>query len=104
MEFKTFDRLILLNILPKEGNYTDIKIVRKLREELSFDEAEQAALQLTLGEGGAVKWKPEADLPKEIEIGPRAKVIIEDLLKKLDKEGKIKEEHLSLYEKFVEEN
>jgi len=101
MEFKTFDRLILLNLLPKEGNFTDLKILRKLKEELSFSEKEHEALQFEFGENGSVRWNLEGDVPKEVEMGSRAKTIIEEILKKLDSEKKLKEEHLSLYEKFI---
>ena len=36
MELSVYDRLILLNILPKEGDFTTLKIVRKLREDLTI--------------------------------------------------------------------
>jgi hypothetical protein len=104
MELKVFERLILLNVIPKEGNYLDLKIMRELKEALSFDEEEQSALQFDYDKSpGQVLWKHDADIPKEINIGPRAMVIISDTFKKLDKENKLMEEHLPIYEKFVED-
>lgn len=40
MELSVLERLKLLECLPREGDYTTIKIVRELREALSFKENE----------------------------------------------------------------
>ena len=40
------DRLMLLGILPAESNLTTIRIVRELREGLSFSEGEHKDLQM----------------------------------------------------------
>ena len=102
MELGVFDRLILLNVLPKEGDFTTIKIVRKLREDLSFSEEEHKALEFKFDEGN-VQWKQNADTPKEIEIGEKAQDVIVETLKKLSNDKKLTEQHLSLYDKFVKE-
>jgi hypothetical protein len=102
MVLGTFDRLILLNILPKEGDFTTLKIVRKLREDLSFTEAEHKALQFDQADGN-VKWKTEGDIPKEITIGEKATDLIVSTLKKLNTDKKLSEQHFSIYEKFVGE-
>lgn len=101
MELSVYNRLILLNILPKEGDFTTLKIIRKLREDLSFSEQEHAALQFKQ-DGGNVQWKQEGDVPVEIPIGEKATDIIVEVLKKLDKEKKLTDQHMDLYEKFVE--
>jgi len=105
MELKVFDRLILLNILPKEGDFTTLKIIRKLREDLSFSEEEHAALEFRQ-ENGQVQWKQAGDIPKEVPIGEKATDVIVGVLKALNdaKPPKLKEEHLSLYELFVEKS
>jgi hypothetical protein len=100
MELKVYDRLILLNILPKEGDFTTLKIIRKLREDLSFSEQEHATLQFKQ-DGGNVQWKQEGDIPIEIPIGEKATSIITESLKKLDKEKKLTDSHYDLYELFV---
>lgn len=102
MLFNTFDRLILLNILPAEGDITAIRIVHQLRLDLSFSEAEHAALAFETGADGLVRWKTDADVPKEIEIGPKAHAIIAATLEKLNEQKKLMEQHLALYERFVE--
>lgn len=101
MELSTFDRLILLNILPKEGDFTTLKIVRKLREDLSFSEEEHAALEFKQEEG-RVHWKQAGDVSKDVQIGEKASDVIAEVLKKLDKEKKLQDQHYRLFELFVE--
>ena len=100
MELGVFDRLILLNILPKEGDFTTLKIVRKLREDLSFSEEEHKALKFQQDEG-SIKWQSGADKPKEIQFGDKATDLIVSTLKKLSADKKLTEQHFNLYEKFV---
>jgi hypothetical protein len=101
VKLSVFDRLILLNILPKEGDFTTLKIMRKMKEDLSFSEEEHKALSFKTGDNGAVSWKTEGDTNKEINFGEKATDLIVETLKKLDKDKKLKEEHYSLFEKFV---
>lgn len=100
MELGVFDRLILLNILPKEGDFTTLKIIRELRETLSFTEAEHKALQFKQEEGN-IRWQTEADKPKEIKIGEKATDVIVGVLKDLNDKKKLTDQHFSLYEKFI---
>jgi hypothetical protein len=105
MELKVYERLILLAILPKEGNFITLKVIRQLREALSFTEEEIKVLNFVQNvEEEKVTWDLAADKPVEIKIGEKATDIIVEALKKLDKEMKLTDEHYGLYEKFVERN
>ena len=95
--------MILLNILPKEGDFTTLKIVRKMREDLSFSEEEHKALDFKQVDEGRIQWKQDADKPKEISIGEKATDIIVEVLKKLNDDKKLQDQHYSLYEKFIGE-
>uniref|UniRef100_A0A6M3X5J4 Uncharacterized protein n=1 Tax=viral metagenome TaxID=1070528 RepID=A0A6M3X5J4_9ZZZZ len=95
------ERLVLLNILPKEGDFTTIKLLRKLRENLSFDEDEHEKLNF-VQDGDQVRWNQNALTDKHIQIGEKQADLIHDALKKLNTEKKLTNEHFSLYEKFVE--
>lgn len=44
MKLTVPERLILVNVLPAESDYTTLKLVRKLRESLSFTEEEHKQL------------------------------------------------------------
>lgn len=117
MELNAFHRLILLNVLPKEGDFTTLKIVRKLREDLSFSEEEHKELQFKRpGESykdndgiekivppGQMVWNRAADVPKDITIGEKAADVIVSVLKKLDKDKKLQDQHFDVYSKFVAE-
>jgi len=100
MKLGVFERLILLNILPKEGNFTTLKIIRKLREDLSFSEEEHKTLEFKQEETN-VQWKQEADVEKEIIFGEKATDVIVLTLSKLNSDKQLTDQHYSLYEKFV---
>ena len=103
MELNVFERLNLLNILPKEGTFITLRIVHQLRDALSFNEEELKVLQFKQDmERGTVQWNSEADKPTEIQIGEKATDLIVDALKELDKQKKLTDQHFVLYEKFVE--
>ncbi len=120
MTLTVFERLLLLNILPAEGDITALRILRKLRETLSFSEEEHALLKFRYGGDdlpdqedlpedqrkkvpeGQVFWVQEAVEPKDIEITGKAFHIVSETLKKLNDCRKLRQEHVPLYEKFVE--
>jgi len=102
MELNVFDRLILLNILPREGDFTTLKIVRTMREDLSFTEDEHKVLEFKQDEGN-IQWKQGADKPKNINFGEKATDLIVATLKKLNADKKLTDQHFNLYDKFVGE-
>ena len=96
------DRLVLLSILPNEGDLTTIKIVRTLREELSFTEDEHKELEFkdNPDNPGFIIWNNEAEQNKEFDLKPVAISLIFEKLKELSKQKKLKDEHIALCEKF----
>jgi len=102
VNLKVLERLVLSTVLPKEGNFTTLRLVRQLREALSFDELEHQKLGF-IQEGNQVKWNEKARVVKGFKIGEKMLELISDTLTKLDKEEKLRDEHFSLYEKFVEQ-
>ena len=100
MELQVGERLVLLSLLPQEGDFTTLKILRGLREDLSFSEEEHKNYNFK-EEDNFVFWATEKDTPKDVQIGEKATDIIVDALKKLNEAKKLKDEHFNLYEKFV---
>jgi len=103
MELKVKERLLLSVILPNEGNITNLKLLRVLREELSFSEEENKALQFQSNERGMV-WSVEGEKTvgsKEVSIGEVATGIIKKVLEKLNTEEKLTNEHIDLYDRFM---
>jgi len=101
MELGIADRLVILSILPKEGDITKIRVIRELREELSFDSTEHERIKFE-NKGDIIEWNGEAVI-KDILIDDVRKNIIRTAFKELNSSGKLNEQHIPLYEKFVEE-
>ena len=101
MKLNVLDRLLLLNISPNEANFVTLKIVRDLRNELSFSEGEHKKYKF-VEDQGRVTWNPAAEQFKEVHIGEKANDIVVEALEKLDKDKKLTLEHMSLFEKFIE--
>lgn len=103
MEFTVKERMVLLYILPKEGDYKTLKILRVLREELSFSEEENKKLNFRQ-EDNRILWSEEGEKgigAKNIAVGETAKNIIVEKFNELDKNKKLNEDNLPLYEKFM---
>ena len=101
MELTVLERIVLLRVLPAEGDFTTLKIVRKLREALSFSEDEHKEFGIEVVDG-LIRWDAAKDVAKEIPVGEKATDLIVSSLKELNTEKKLTDEHFSLYEKFVE--
>lgn len=95
------ERIMLLGLLPKEGSYMNLKLLRVVREELSFSDKENKALQFKQ-QDDQLTWNPGVKADKEIFFGEVIEGIIRKALTDLDKAEKITENHYSLYEKFME--
>lgn len=100
MRLFVLERLMLLDILPTQGSFTTLRIVRDLQSELSFSEEEHERLELH-EEDGKVFWRMERDEGKEVSIGETAHEIIVQRLRELDEKGKLKAQQLPVYERFV---
>jgi hypothetical protein len=97
VEFSIGERLMLMGILPKEGNVLTVKVVRELRHALEFGAQELEDYGITI-KGTRFEWA--SDFQKEVEISAPAKDIIVKALKDLDKSGKVNEAQLVLFDKF----
>ncbi len=130
MKLNVMERITLIGELPSAGSFATLKIVRKLRESLSFSEEEHKSLcfryQYKCGECGnevytaeavlcgncniymestdTMAWSPEGDIEKEIHMGDKAKEIVIALLEKKQEEDpdSTNDVHLSIYEKITE--
>ena len=94
-------RLLLLNILPSESNYIELKVIREQQERLSFSDEELQRLKVKR-EGDMYTWDESLDEPVQIEINESARGIIKLAFRQLDQQGQLKVEFLPLYEHFIE--
>lgn len=105
MKLTILERLMLLGLLPREGNVLTLKIVRDLKSVLSFSEEEikEYELKSPTDNPNVFTWKKEANtVTAEVKIGEVAHSIIVEALKKLNDEKKLTEAHISIYDKFVD--
>jgi len=98
MELTIAERLVLLNIIPVEGNYVTAKILQRLRLAVGFTEEEVEKWNMVVSEE-KVEWKDEAE-PTNIPIGKVARAEIVKALEKVDEAGKVNAQHFTLFEKF----
>ena len=104
MKFSIKDRLHLLQVMPKEGNLTTVKVLRQVQEELEFSEDELDTYEIETDSRGGVSWNEEGKkFEKEVEISDRVKKLIRKSLKELDKKGKLYINLIDLYEMFIPE-
>ena len=96
------DRFTILNILPAEGDFSTIKIAHELRQNLAPSESEVKDYKIKI-EAGQVLWDDIKERKRgsfNIEIGAKAHTIIQEQFEKLNEAKKLREGHLSTYEKF----
>jgi hypothetical protein len=93
------ERLTILGLLPAQGNHVTLRIVRELREALSFTEEELEACEITQKDNQIV-WNTLKDEGKEIVIGNAAREVIVKVLKEKDAAESLNPVEALLYEKF----
>jgi len=99
MKLSILERILLSQLLPAQGTFQTLKLLRVLKEDLSFTEAENKTLEFKQ-DGDTLQWK-ENGKQVEIKIGDTMNEIIVKELKELDESAKLTDQHFSLYEKFI---
>jgi hypothetical protein len=100
MKLNVLERLVVSSLLPEQGSFLNLKLIREAKEDLSFNEEEHKALEFK-STNGAINWNASANIIKDVQLGGVVRGVIEEALKDLDKQEKIEEKHFSLYQKFV---
>jgi len=103
MKLTILERVTLLQVLPSEGDFVTLKILRGLRDALGFSEADHKKYDIVQKDGRITWDRMKGIMGEEVEIGDKAKEMIKESLLKLDKEKKLRPEHFDIYQKFVQE-
>ena len=101
MKLGVFDRLILLSVLPREGDLISLRVVLDLQTALGFTEAEHKRLQFKKGKDGETLWRRAADRKREFKLGEKAQEIILGRFKELEEQKKLLVDHVPIYERFL---
>lgn len=105
VKLSVLNRLSLLGLLSNKGDLTTLKVIRELREELSFTQDEHALLGFKPLPDGKTFWNEEHVPPKEFEFSGIREIIIEEVkieLKKLEEKKELLLDYLPLYEILIE--
>ena len=100
MKLNVLERITLMGLLPAESNFITFRLLTDLKKDLSFTEKELKEFKIEQKDG-KVYWSKSKDV--EIPIGEQMTIIIQTTLQKVDKEGKVNEGNISLFEKFQPE-
>ena len=102
MKLTIHERFTLLELLPPENTFAGIKEIYKAKLHLNLTEDEIEELEIVY-EAGSIQWNQEKALSmdKDIPLGEWMVETIRGILVTRDKEAKVTEREMSLFEKFV---
>jgi len=100
MKLSILERITLQGLVPAEGNYITYGLIKQVRTELSFTEKEIKDCKI-IQIGERITWDEKKDTPKEIKIPETIETMIVLALEKIEKEEKLNDNNISLYEKFI---
>lgn len=105
MKLSIQERIYLSGVLPKESDFSTLKIVRDLENDLSLSETEYKKYDIVAkAQGGrlVMEWNDAGKkYKKEVKIGEKAFDIIVAALRELEKKRKLPISHMDIYERFV---
>jgi len=100
MKLNVLERITLMGLLPQESNFITFRLLTDLKKDLSFTEKEIKDFKIEQKDG-RIFWGKSKDV--DITIGEQMLIIIKASLQKVDKEGKVNEGNISLFDKFQPE-
>jgi DNA modification methylase len=112
MKLNIAERIALLQVLPEEGDFTTLKVLREIQENVGFSEEDHKKYKIEKfneegkkdPNGNRIRWDPVEGIKEvEIEFGVKATEIVKDALTKMDSEKKLIPNLFTLFEKFVQD-
>jgi len=92
------DRLSIINILPKEGNFLTLSVSNDITKKVGIGQEESKEIGIKFEEN-RVSWNPETP-EKEVEFSESELSVIRKQLKTLDSQDKLTIELLETYKKL----
>lgn len=94
------ERIVLGGLLPEQGNYVNLKLIREAKESLSFTEEEHSLYSFKQMGENSIQWDATKDKGTDFKLGAVVEKIIKEKLMELDEKEELDEKHYTLYEKF----
>ena len=101
MKLLIAERFLLLEYLPKTGDFAALKEVRRAREALSFTSDELKEFTITSSDGMATWTTDGNSYEKDVPLTAWVTSKIQELLREKNTNQELEERDYSLYEKFV---
>ena len=101
------ERIILFDLLPREGDIESLRLIRKLREELSLEDVREQIKFIAVREGSKLiyNWDAEAaeGITKDVKLMDDAAAlrIVRRRLRELNGQKKLHDSQVDLYTKLV---
>lgn len=103
ISFNLHERLVFLDLLPKENNFITLKVIRKAQKDLGLTDEEFSYYGVRIDEEkpGVIHFSQDkAEEEKEFEIGEIVFELVKSSLDKMNEQNKLPMEYFSLYEKM----
>ena len=94
------ERITLMEVLPLEGNFITLKVIRELKLNLGVKDEEFKKFDIQQKDK-RITWNNKGNEEFEFEFGEKATDIIIEQLEELNKSKKLEDRHFSLFEKFI---
>jgi hypothetical protein len=94
------ERMVVLGLLPKEGNIITLKMLRGMVGKIGLTPEEITAFGVKQV-GEQIHWDIKGNEPKDIEFADAESDLIRLALTEKNSKNKLTEEMISVYEKFV---
>jgi len=101
IEMNVGERLAAMMVLPKEGNFALLRLIRDLSAKLGLSAEEMEKYDVKVAKDGSTKWNKTGLTPIIMEFEDKEIELIKTSLETLDKENSLAHIHYSIYEKFV---
>lgn len=99
MDLNIGERLALLSVIPKEGNFVTVRVIKNLISKLALTDTEIQYCEVSEKDGN-VQWNSNGNLYTDFLFELVELDIIKKTLKELDSTNKLNVDTFSLYEKF----
>ena len=100
MKLKISDRLLILSVLPQEGNIMQVRLVRDLIGKIGLSAKEIEDWKVKSEKNGQIKWDNSKAIEKEIPISESESKIIADTFEEISKNNKLNVSQIELYDTF----
>ena len=101
------ERLMLMPLLPQEGSFVTLRLVRTLVQKigLSAEELKEFDVKESIdGDKKIITWNKKGDMEKELKFEDKEVEVIVKALNELNGKEKLSQREFSLYEKFCAKN